>query len=319
MSAPQRDLQPCWQTRPFGSQSDLSATMSYEQPNMDNSETYVSQIGREGLKGCSVSRMYANQFQRSSSNGPTSMLQLAAGDSGFYDSTLFGMDSNSTSETHTHRRLQHPHRQKVAPLASSFGSSPIMMQGNGSDLLAKWDKWLHDWYINSGRKMPNENQLLFLCASISAPMHAVQARFQQYYELDNNSTDSLLYSSSSSQEPMVPPETSGSMVLAFADPPAASLEMSTCLVELTADEQTSRTSLTGSPELSVETQNSLHSLDASQRPLEVGAHTISGAITPAIAQNPRSDRVILTASLISLISELVTCKKSTGCGVRASR
>jgi hypothetical protein len=248
------------------------------------------------------------------------MLQFAAGDSGFYDSILLGVDSNNTSETHTHRRLQPPHQQqKLAPLGSSFGSSSFMMQGNVSDLLAKWDKWLHDWYINSGRKMPNENQLLFLCASIGAPMHAVQARFQQYYELDNYSSDSLLYSSSSSQGHMVPPEASEPMVLAFANPPAASLEMSTRLVELTADEQTSRTSHTADPELSVQTQNSLHPLDASQRPLQVEAHAIPGAIVPSIAQNARSDRVILTPSLISLISELVTSKKSTGCGVRASR
>jgi hypothetical protein len=54
MNTPGRDAQPSWQTPALGPQSGLTATLLYERSNMDNSETYVSQFSRKGLKGCGV-------------------------------------------------------------------------------------------------------------------------------------------------------------------------------------------------------------------------------------------------------------------------
>jgi hypothetical protein len=236
------------------------------------------------------------------------MLHRLAGDSGFYD------------ETPIYGSLRPPHhQQKLAPFGSSCGKSKSIVQGNVSDLLAKWDKWLHDWYINSGRRLPNENQLLFLCASINAPLHAVQARFHQYYELDNYSSDSLLYSTSSSLDIMAPPEASELTISTFANPPVALLEMQAHLIELTVDDQTSLTYPTGEEESSADVERTSFPVNAIPRSLRVAADTISGASAPSITQNPRSERVILTESLVSLILGLVRTRQRTGCGSRASR
>jgi hypothetical protein len=251
--------------------------------------------------------LYANQLQSSSSGGRTSLLHRLAGDSGFYDDTLI------------HGSLRRPHhQQKLPPFGSSCGKSISIVQENVSDLLAKWEKWLHDWYINSGRRIPNENQLLSLCASINAPLHAVQARFQHYHELDNYSSDSLLYSTSSSLDVMAPPETSELTIPTFADPPVALLEMQAHLVELTVDDQTSLTYPPGEEESSAHLQRISFPVNAIPRSLRVAADTISGASVPSITQHPRSERVILTESLVSLILRLVRTRQSTGCGSRAS-
>ncbi|KAF1996467.1 hypothetical protein P154DRAFT_320396 [Amniculicola lignicola CBS 123094] len=57
-------------------------------------------------------------------------------------------------------------------------------QTNPSDRLAKWDSWLHEWYVNCGRKQPGFNELFFLGELIKVPENAIQVRFRHYHEMD---------------------------------------------------------------------------------------------------------------------------------------
>ncbi|KAF2789518.1 hypothetical protein K505DRAFT_365536 [Melanomma pulvis-pyrius CBS 109.77] len=263
---PSRDPQPSWHSSTFGPQHGINTTNSYELHNLDNSDTFPS-----------------------SPNASTSMLHRPLGDSGFYD-VEFSELLSSSSVPQTNASLISPHDQQP------FDKGPSVLQESVSDQLAKWEKWLYDWYVNNDRKIPSDDQLHFFSALISAPEHALRAKFQQYYDWDKYRPGSLVYSGDGNQDTVAPPNSTELSFPALAIPPTAVPNMTTRLVELTANEDVS----------------------VVQLPLGVEAETRSGT-NPSMVLNmaeilPQSRRVSLTPSLLSLIWELVKVREVTGCG-----
>jgi hypothetical protein len=178
-------------------------------------------------------------------------------------------------------------------------------------VLAKYEKSLHAYYEDNGRKMPDAHQLLLLSGLIQAPAHAVKARFQQYLDMDNHSSGSFSYSDHNSQafmaiteetEPNLPMLTYPSAALLDAAPLIVGQDSSTYVadaLQFRGDEQAALTIMEGIRGTQVESP--------------------SGTDNSSMPEITWPERVIWTPSLASLISKIIDGKKEKGCGLRVSR
>lgn len=178
-------------------------------------------------------------------------------------------------------------------------------------MLAKYEKSLHAYYEDNGRKMPDAHQLLLLSGLIQAPAPAIRARFQQYLEMDNYSSGSYSYSDHNSQtflaipeetEPNLPMHTYTSAVLLDAPALIVGQHSSTYVADafqLRDDEQAALAIMDGISGVEVEPP--------------------SGTEISSTPELTRPERVTWTPSLASLISRIIDARKEKGCGLRVSR
>ena len=214
------------------------------------------------------------------------MLPHSAGDSGFYDSTFSGPNPSNNAEILANN---------IPPHQLIDGKLSSKIQESVSDQLAKWDKWLHEFYVTSERKMPDDNQLLLFCVLIRVPEHAIRARFKQYYDMDNYPLEPFGYSNEGNQTNLLPLKPEKPIPLAFPHPPVVSSDQPTRLVELPE----------GEPDL--------------PRPLNVEVEAVTRDVCNSNGLAPDaawSERVVLTTSFVSLIMSLVQLRGTTGCGSR---
>jgi len=215
------------------------------------------------------------------------MLPHLAGDSGFYDSTFSGPNPSNNAELLANN---------IPPHQLIDGRLSSKIQESVSDQLAKWDKWLHEFYVTSERKMPDDSQLLHFCVLIRVPEHAIRARFKQYYDMDNYPLESFSYSNDGNQANLLPLKPKKSIPPALPHPPIVSSDQPARLVELPE----------GEPDL--------------PRSLNVEVETVTGDARNSNGIAPDAtwpERVVLTPSFVSLIMSLVRLRGTTGCGNRS--